>query len=61
MYFDKGKKIRKEQWNGWEKYLYDFSRRDNFKEAWKISGETFYEKFQDYVNDAILKKNKNVA
>jgi hypothetical protein len=56
MYFDQGKKIRKEQWNGWESYINDFSQRDNFKEAWKISGETFHEKFQDHMNAVISKK-----
>lgn len=56
MYFDQRKKIRKEQWNGWERYIIEFSRRSNFKDAWKISGETFHEKFQNYMNDIILRK-----
>jgi hypothetical protein len=57
-YKDKSRKIKKEQYNGWIDYMVEFVDRENFKEAWKISGKTFQQEFQYYMNTKILNNKK---
>jgi hypothetical protein len=39
------------QWDAWEEYIEGFCKRDNFKQAWKVSGKTFDPKFQKYMEE----------
>lgn len=54
MYYGKRRKIKKQQWEGWKQYIIEFSKRQNFIAAWKISGETFHEKFQEFMNKEVF-------
>ena len=51
MYMKTNSKVLRGQWYGWEEYIYDYCKRENFRTAWKISGETFDPRFQlDFVH-----------
>ena len=49
MYADQSSTIKRRQWSGWHEYLTDFCSRENFRRAWRISGNTFDTTFQDFV------------
>jgi hypothetical protein len=49
MYKDQPRKVRAQQWSGWHEYMVSYYRRDNFRQAWRISGHTFANKFQEHM------------
>jgi hypothetical protein len=49
MYKDQSRKVREKQWTGWQDYLVSYCRRENFRQAWQISGHTFDSEFQDHM------------
>lgn len=51
MYSDQSTEIKRRQWTGWDEYIEDFWARENFRDAWKISGTTFDTNFEKYMND----------
>src|SRR5688572_26804249 len=50
LYGDESTELKKSQWEGWNQYILDYFKRDNFRWAWKISGSTFEAEFQLYMN-----------
>lgn len=53
MYYDQSNKIKKRQWSGWEEYIESYCKRDNFRNAWDISGNTFDSEFEAYMKSKI--------
>jgi hypothetical protein len=53
MYYDQSNKIKKRQWSGWDEYIESYCRRDNFRNAWRISGNTFDSEYQAYMKSKI--------
>lgn len=53
LYSDQRSKIKKKQWVGWETYIRGYCMRQNFLDAWKISGLTFDTDFEEYMNSLI--------
>lgn len=53
MYKDQSKKARERQWTGWRDYLVSYCRRENFRRAWQISGNTFDQEFQDHMTKTL--------
>lgn len=53
LYSDESSAVKKKQWSGWDEYIKDFSKRQNFKNAWKVSGQTFDTRFQEYMEKII--------
>ena len=49
MYHDQSTAIKQKQWTGWDEYIQDFCKRENFKRAWLESGATFDKDFEQYV------------
>ena len=54
LYSDQYSNIKKRQWIGWDSYIKSFCKRENFLNAWNISGETFDTKFETYMNNTIV-------
>jgi hypothetical protein len=55
LYIDQYSHIKQKQWIGWDTYIKSYCKRDNFLDAWKISGSTFDIEFEKYVQDIIKK------
>lgn len=53
LYTDHYSHIKKKQWLGWDIYIKSYCKRDNFLQAWKISGSTFDTEFEKYMKDTI--------
>src|SRR5581483_4136258 len=49
MYHAQTKKIMQRQWEGWKQYMEQFVGRGNFREAWKVSGQTYDSEFTDFM------------
>ena len=49
MYRDQATSVKQRQWEGWDAYIQSFCQRENFRQAWKISGTTFDTDFQAYM------------
>ncbi len=50
MYRGKSSALRKKQWNGWEDYMKGYCLRNNFIDAWIISGDTFDKTFKSFMD-----------
>lgn len=53
MYKDQTVAIQRDQWDGWLQYIDSYCRRQNFRNAWIISGETFDLRFQEFMKDML--------
>jgi hypothetical protein len=53
MYADMSTEVKKTQWSGWDGYIKSYCKRQNFRDAWKVSGSTFDTKFEKYMNGLI--------
>ena len=42
-----------EQWTGWHEYIKDYSKRPNFRHAWKESGGTFDSRFEEFMGKLV--------
>ena len=51
LYSDESSQLKKKQWWGWDEYIKAFSKRQNFKTAWNVSGKTFDTTFQEYMSE----------
>jgi len=62
LYSDQYSEIKKKQWVGWDSYIKSYCERDNFLNAWEISGATFDTDFEKYMisNLEMAKKAKRV-
>lgn len=50
MYEDQNTLIKKEQWEGWNIYMYEWMRQENFKNSWKILGKQWEFNFINHMN-----------
>lgn len=57
MYSDNSDRIRTLQWVGWREYMQQFASRENFRDAWRISGNTFDERFQKFMDGLVKPQN----
>ena len=55
MYSDQDTEIKLRQWSGWREYILGYCKRDNFRKAWAISGQTFDTNYQEFM-DQLLKE-----
>lgn len=53
MYKDQSKKVRDKQWTVWQDYLVSYCRRENFRQAWQISGSTFDQEFHGHMTETL--------
>lgn len=53
MYADQSSRIKQRQWSGWLEYITEYCMRENFRRAWRISGNTFDTTFQEFVEGVI--------
>jgi hypothetical protein len=53
MYQEQRPGIRIRQWLGWHEYIESYCRRENFRQAWKVSGKTFDGNFQAFMDHLI--------
>jgi hypothetical protein len=58
LYSDESTQLKKSQWTGWDQYMQDYCKRENFRQAWKISGTTFAMEFQSYMETKIKEIGK---
>jgi len=49
MYHDQSTAIKQKQCTGWDEYIQDFCKRENFKRAWHESGATYDKDFEQYI------------
>lgn len=61
MYHDQSNRVKAAQWTGWDEYIRCYCERDNFRNAWEISGETFDRNFEHYVEGIIKRCRANAA
>lgn len=61
MYRDQTRPIRRAQWVGWHHYMDGYCRRQNFRDAWTISGTTFDERFQEFMKDMMHRTSSTPA
>jgi hypothetical protein len=54
MYQDQSTEIKRRQWSGWDAYIREYCKRENFRKAWPICGTTFDSEFQAYMRQFIL-------
>jgi hypothetical protein len=54
LYTDQRSNIKEKQWLGWDTYIRAFCKRQNFLNAWKISGSTFDTEFESYMRNTII-------
>lgn len=54
LYSDQDSDIKKKQWIGWDLYIKSYCERENFLNAWEVSGSTFDTDFEAYIKDIIL-------
>lgn len=57
-YKDQSPQIRKQRWDGWNKYIEDFASQENFKKAWDMTSGQLDEDFMRYMN-SVMKKRKS--
>lgn len=55
LYSDQNSEIKKRQWSGWDNYIDNYCKRENFRNAWLISGNTFDTKFEKYMLKSLSK------
>jgi hypothetical protein len=60
MYHDESNRVKTAQWTGWHEYICSYCERDNFRNAWDVSGETFDRNFERYVED-VLQRSRIAA
>jgi len=60
MYHDQSSKVKKEQWEGWNGYMEDWLKRENFQRAWEKLGYQWEVNFENHMNE-IYKKVKAAA
>lgn len=53
MYKDKNNKIKKEQWEGWNKYIAEWAKVENFKIAWKKLGDQWDVNFNIFMKETL--------
>lgn len=53
MYGDQSSDIKKSQWDGWDQYMIQLSKRPIFKKLWPLLGDQFDVKFMDHMNKLI--------
>ena len=53
MYQDQSTDIKKRQWSGWDEYMTNFCKRENFISAWHINGNHFDLGYQNYMKHKI--------
>lgn len=54
MYKDHDSKIKREQWQGWLKYIIEWYEVESFKKAWMKLGDQWDSKFVDFMNKILL-------
>ncbi len=52
-YMDQSDEIRNKRWEGWIKYIEEFSRQKNFLNAWQITNGQWDEDFMRFMNEII--------
>jgi hypothetical protein len=58
LYSDESTQLKKSQWTGWDQYIQDYCKRQNFRKAWNVSGSTFAMEFQSYMEDKMKQTAK---
>ena len=53
MYKDQNGKIKKEQWEGWRKYINEWAKDEHFKTAWSEIGDQWDSNFVLYMNKVL--------
>ena len=53
MYSQHSTQLKNGQWAGWELYLREYCRRENFRKAWKEYGYSYDGEFQKHVNGLV--------
>ena len=53
MYFDQDGNLKAKQWTGWNDYIASYCRRQNFRDAWESSGNTFDTDYQKFMTDIL--------
>ena len=61
MYHDQSGDVRKRQWSGWNEYIHAYCRRENFRAAWKVSGETFDLGYQNFMAEELAQYENAVT
>lgn len=56
MYSPQSTEMKESQWKGWEQYLGEYCRRENFRRAWKLYGYSYDVEFQKRV-DRLIKEH----
>lgn len=59
MYSEHSTKIKKEQWEGWNMYMYEWMRRENFRDAWRQLGHQWEINFENHMNAIYDELNRN--
>jgi hypothetical protein len=54
MYSAEDSNLKARQWTGWNEYISAYCKRDNFRRAWQVSGNTFDTDYQNYMAKMIL-------
>lgn len=49
-YEDLSDSVKKKRWEGWKKYIEEFSRQENFRKAWKLAEGQWDEDFMKFMN-----------
>ncbi|MEK6479681.1 hypothetical protein WJR50_19215 [Catalinimonas sp. 4WD22] len=55
MYRDQDSKIKKLQWEGWNRYMEDWMQRDNFRRAWERLGTQWELNFENHMKEVYRK------
>jgi hypothetical protein len=59
MYDGHARKIRRDQWLGWERYMLAWAGRKNFRRAWEeVGADEFDTRFFEYINGLIKRADK---
>ncbi|MDP4265394.1 MAG: hypothetical protein Q8941_22905 [Bacteroidota bacterium] len=58
LYSDESTQMKKDQWIGWHLYITNYCQRDNFRQAWRVTGATFDDRFQKYMKENMEKNAK---
>jgi hypothetical protein len=61
MYHDQSSSVKAAQWTGWDEYVCSYCERDNFRNAWEVSGETFDRNFENYVEEIMQRSQRKAA
>ncbi|MCI0521881.1 MAG: hypothetical protein L0Z70_16675 [Chloroflexi bacterium] len=57
MYRDQSNRIKQKQWAGWNDYMEDWCKRDNFRALWEILGVQFDGDFEKHMR-ALMEKHR---